>query len=639
MKDIHLSKAQKKAVETVEGQLLIISCPGSGKTSTVIRRVKHMVEIGIPGPQILVLTFSKAAAAEMEVRYRLLGTKDTSKDKRPVFSTIHSFCFTVVRQTFGYTLEDILSDTDAWMIIRKGIDELGLKETGTEIRDMDEFVNSCIREISVLNNNMLTHINWDTYSAQTCPTEDFRKIYDLYEARKKDAGKIDFDDMLKLCLQAFETDPQVLYRWRECFRYLIVDEYQDTNYLQRDILYLLAGDSEHANICVVGDDDQSIYRFRGARPEIMLSFPDAYPDCTIIHMETNYRSEPEIIDAAKELIEHNNTRFPKDIRPAKKGKGTIETWSALNPTEEACEVVSRIEKLRGRYALEEIAILYRNNRQGGLFARELMEKKIPFHTNEPVESPYRHWIFQDLTAYWRLSQGEGSLSDLLQVINRPCRYILFNDVRKAWSKKGLDKTHKRLVSRIRSSAEPDWRKEKLEKNVNEFFSMLDGIQGESPEAFISKMLDLNRYGKYLQEYADCRDIPVTDLTEVTDSYLDDIRRKEITTFEEWMTYANRVNAMIDSHNREKSRQGVTLSTMHRSKGLEWSLVFVTGASEKIIPGKDAEDPVLLEEERRLFYVSVTRAKEHLEISWVQGGSGTSTLVSVSLFVDEMGLLL
>lgn len=314
---MNLSEKQMDVVNTIEGQVLVISCPGSGKTSTVINRVKNMVEKGIHAENILVVTFSKAAAEEMRDRYLKLSGLERSN---VCFATIHSFCYHVVTPFYRLRPSSILRESEGWMIVREGIKRL-LEKNALEmsvISGMVEFVNSCIREISVVNNNY-TNMEWNTYESSTCSTHDFKLIYEHYEQEKVRMGKIDFDDMLKLCRKIFAENPDLLKQYQERFRYIIVDEYQDTNFLQRDILYMLAGPSEKANLCVVGDDDQSIYKFRGARPEIMLGFQKDFPNCKSVHMSVNYRSEPEIIQAAKKLIEHNRKRFEKDIHGKSSG--------------------------------------------------------------------------------------------------------------------------------------------------------------------------------------------------------------------------------------------------------------------------------------------------------------------------------
>ncbi len=602
---MQLSEAQKTAVETIEGQVMLVSCPGSGKTSTVVRRVAYMVDKGIPAQQILVLTFSKAAADEMEARYKKIAKPDSGN---PWFSTIHSFCYRVIAPVYHYTYESILKETDAWMIIRKGIEALKkARVLKFEIRDYAEFTSSCLNEISLINNN---GVDWNCYKAMSCPTEEFRMIYDYYGEQKKLMGKIDYDDMLMICLSLFQNSPQTLEQYRDRFRYLIVDEYQDTNFMQRDILYLLAGDPSVANLCVVGDDDQSIYKFRGARPEIMLDFEKSFPFCKKIYMDVNYRSEPEIIQAASKLIGNNMVRFKKDIKPYKTGKGTVVLESRKDVMEEAHVLVSTIQEMGKDHRYEDMAVLYRKNRQASMLSMLLLAKEIPFHSNIPIESPYRHWIFSDLLSFYKLANGTGSRHDYIQVINKPNRFIPFQVFNG-----GLDE--KNVLQAVRALQTEEWKKERMEDAVSLFYSFVDILKGTDLLSMIHTIRNAGRYDTYLNEYAKYRNIDPDELFGTLESYVNDIQRNSISSMEEWQAFAAACNEKIDKVNKESKNKGVTLSTMHRAKGLEWDCVFIIGANDKIIPSPRCSKPEEIEEERRVFYVAITRAKEYLNISWTQ----------------------
>lgn len=624
---MELSKEQQEAVENVNGQVILISCPGSGKTSTIIRRVSHMVEVGIPPHQILVLTFSRDAAAEMETRYRQFKYAETRQDV--VFSTIHSFCFQVVAAAYQMGSENILRDSDAWMIVRRGLDDL--RRTGNikmQIRDYADFTSSCIREISVINNNCMDDVvKWDNYDAQTCPTKEFRMVYELYERQKRSMGKIDYDDMLRLCYRLFRDQPDILEEYQRRYRYIIVDEYQDTNYIQASIIYMLAGKEKDANICIVGDDDQSIYRFRGARPEIMLNFPDTYPNCRRIYMETNFRSEPEIINAAKKLIAHNKKRFPKDIRPHKKGHGTLEVFNGKNARDEVFQLIGKLEKYHNDgIDYTDMAVLYRNNKQAGFLAVALMGREIPFYSSERISSPYSHWIFSDIMAFYRLAEGIGTNQDLIQVINKPNRFIPTNCLRKC------PISRKAVLDAVRMEIGENWKWNKAEYSIQSFFQNLKYLKGVDPEDFLDILNTFTGYVAYLEEYARYRQQDPSELTNILALYAEDIKSQGITSMEQWTDYARQMNASVNEMNQNRSKQGVFISTMHRSKGLEWDNVFIMGANDNIIPSPYAKDVEAVEEERRLFYVAATRARKRLCISWAEtlGDEGKR-----SRFVDEI----
>lgn len=622
---MQLSEAQKRAVETTEGQVILISCPGSGKTSTVVNRVAHMVQKGIPESSILVLTFSKAAAVEMKERYtklmKSLGNSTASEGAH--FSTIHSFCYNVVAPAYRLTYENILKESEAWMIVRTSLDELKKeKKLKMEIRDYVDFTSSCLNEISMVNNN---GVEWDTYKAKTCATQDFYEIYQAYVRKKQAMGKIDFDDMLSMCYTLLSNDAQLLEWYRQKFRYIIVDEYQDTNFMQRDILYLLAGQGPDANICVVGDDDQSIYKFRGARPEIMLNFSKAYPGCSQIYMDVNYRSEPAIVEAAKRLIGHNTERFKKDIKPFKAGTGSVETKSWGTAAAECNGIVKKIKELGANRPYEDMAVLFRNNRQANYISMLLLGEKIPFHSNDMLVSQYRHWIFSDILAFYKLANGTGSSQALIQVINKPNRFVPVRALR------NVPVDEDAVCKAVRLEIMDEWKRRKTAEQVHDFFRNLDFIQGTELVQMLKIISSIAGYHAYLSEYESYRNMAHGELTSVFESYIEDAKAHGFTSMEELEEYAKSVNERIDRINADRTKDGVTLSTMHKSKGLEWPAVFILGANDGTIPSKRAisEGPESIEEERRLFYVAATRAKEQLYVSWTEpkaGGSGKSRFV-------------
>ena len=617
---MNLSKPQLEAVETVNGQVILISCPGSGKTSTVVQRIKYMVEQGIPSNQILVMTFSKSAAMEMQERFVSLMN---GRNEGVTFATIHSFCYNVIAPAYSLTAQNILRDNEGWMIVRKGLDYLKQKELlSMDIRDYSEFTSSCLREISVINNN---GVDWVTYKAETCPTAEFHRIYDLYEEQKQHMGKIDFDDMLKLCYRLFTEQQDILEYYKSRFRYIIVDEYQDTNFLQRDILYLLAGNPEEANLCVVGDDDQSIYKFRGAKPEIMLGFAKEYPSCRQIYMDVNYRSQPCIVEHARKLIEHNRKRFKKDIKPFKSAEGIVSEKGYESSNSELFEMVEKMKALHeSGMPFEDMAVLYRNNKQAGLLSVVLMNHDIPFHSNEPIPSPYRHWIFSDLISYYKLANGEGNAYDIMQVINKPNRFIPVNCLKRVVAE---EKEVSRCVSKVQMDP---WKKSKAIHEVHDFFLNLRFLKSQDPVSFIEMTLSMAGYLSYLKSYAAYRNMDVTELTGMIDSYKSDIRSNNITSVKEWIRFSKEVNERIDRLNADHSKNGAAISTMHKSKGLEWRSVFIIGANEGTIPSEKTVNSGNLEEERRLFYVAATRAKDQLYISYVENENAKP-----SRFVKEM----
>lgn len=408
------NNAQEEIIHTVNGQLLVVACPGSGKTTTLLRRIHYMInEAKIPAQQILMVTFSSAAAKEMKTRYQKKFGMDAV-----TFSTIHSMCMSILKKFGGYTKESILSDP------REYFYEVLRKQKG--INDINEFITGLITEISVINNNSI-----DLNSYKPKCTKDkklFLKLINGYQEYKEELHLIDFDDMLQKAYEIMVNDKECLDFLRNKYRYIQVDEYQDTNLIQKDIIYLLAG--QDGNLAVVGDDDQSIYAFRGAKPEIMLNFQKEYPKSKMVKMSTNYRSGKKIISEADRVIKSNTNRFQKDFIGFKPENGAVEYIVTEEKKDEILKIYSRIKKLlNDGENPADIAVLFRTNRQAEKMAAILFRNQIPFQSNEKIQSKYEHWMFQDLQAYYRLAnkhldnKSSDARRDLSRVLNHPNRYL------------------------------------------------------------------------------------------------------------------------------------------------------------------------------------------------------------------------
>ena len=404
------NKAQEEAIHTVNKQVLVIACPGSGKTTTLLRRIHYMVtEAGISAAQILMITFTKAAADEMNKRYVSMYGDNPGV----TFATIHSLCFSIVKK-YGKKNVSVLSDIEIYNYFNYRVKYLD------QINDKDNFVADVILDISVMKNNMISLSDYEP--ACTDNKELFASLYTGYEKYKEKESKVDFDDMLVMAKDILDNEPEVLLYLKNRYSYIQVDEYQDTNYIQRDIIYKLAG--KEGNLAVVGDDDQSIYMFRGARPEIMLNFSKDYPECKVIHMSTNYRSLKEIIKTADHVVKHNSQRFAKDFYGAREEKGKVFFRNYLNNTSQLGGVLHKVrELLEQGVKPEQIAILYRTNKESMPFAEYFMREKIPFQCNERLKSKYHHWIFQDIQAYWKLSRGKKDKISFQRILNHPNRYF------------------------------------------------------------------------------------------------------------------------------------------------------------------------------------------------------------------------
>lgn len=606
------NKAQEEAIHTVNKQVLVIACPGSGKTTTLLRRIHYMVtEAGISAAQILMITFTKAAADEMNKRYVSMYGDNPGV----TFATIHSLCFSIVKK-YGKKNVSVLSDIEMYNYFNYRVKYLD------QINDKDNFVADVILDISVMKNNMISLSDYEP--ACTDNKELFASLYTGYEKYKEKESKVDFDDMLVMAKDILDNEPEVLLYLKNRYSYIQVDEYQDTNYIQRDIIYKLAG--KEGNLAVVGDDDQSIYMFRGARPEIMLNFSKDYPECKVIHMSTNYRSLKEIIKTADHVVKHNSQRFAKDFYGAREEKGKVFFRNYLNNTSQLGGVLHKVrELLEQGVKPEQIAILYRTNKESMPFAEYFMREKIPFQCNERLKSKYHHWIFQDIQAYWKLSRGKKDKISFQRILNHPNRYFYgkaFHSVdpnlsslkQAVWEQKGG--VHWQLQKGLENA-----------ETLFQHFKILNTFS--KPEVFMNYLYKATGYNDYLKEYAKLRKLDVKELTVVWNNLLDEA--KLYGSWDAWGRYIVAYNRQLQQAN--KSKDGITLSTMHRAKGLEWDYVFIINCVDGTIPHSNAMTPEEIEEERRLFYVAMTRAKDFLYLSaYKEDGKDIS-----SPFIEECEL--
>ena len=579
--------AQEEVIHTIEGQLIVIACPGSGKTTTLVRRIHHMTqECGIDSGNILMITFTSAAAKEMRERYQRMYGKD-----EVTFCTIHSLCLAILRKFRGISNESIMTDTMDFFYQSL--------RNNHKISDKDEFIKLLITDISVLKNNSM---DLHKFNPQCCSDKElFCQLYEHYEDHKRKYNLIDFDDMLLYAYETMQTDPECLNWLREKYRYIQVDEYQDTNFLQRDIVYLLAGDN--GNLAVVGDDDQSIYGFRGARPEVMLRFQEHYPNVKFVRMNTNYRSCKGIVAASDKVIQANSNRFSKEFIAFKEEEGTIEKIVKSTRQIELFSVVSKVKKLiEDGEDPSNIAILYRTNRQAESVASLFLQMQIPFSSTEKIPSRYQHWMFDDIKSYQKLSKGEGwTKQDLRRVLNHPQRFL--HDY--AYVQAGLDQ--KKMTQTAWKNCDTAWKREKAVENIHDFFFTLKNLQGKDPVTFLRNMEFYGKYTDYLKEYANYRNVDEDELLDIWQKYKEDV--KERNDWVSWGRYVIGYNKALEE--AQKNKKGVILSTMHCSKGLEWKHVFIIDCVDGVCPFEKAEDELQMEEERRLFYVAMTRAKEYL----------------------------
>ena len=609
---MEFNEAQKKAIAHKEGPALILAGPGSGKTAVITNRVSNLIDQEhIQPSHILVITFTKAAAREMKERHlQMRGTKRTFV----TFGTFHAVFFSILKHAYHYTAANILREEQRFQFMREIIQKLHL-----EYEDENEFIQNLLGEISLIKN---TGISLEHYYSKNCGEHEFRQIYRQYQEHLYHNRLIDFDDMLVYCYELFLQRKDILSAWQRKFHYIVIVVFQDINKLHFEIIKLLALPKN--NLFVVGDDDQSIYRFRGARPELMLHFKKDYPNATEILLNVNYRSRKSITQASIALINHNEERFSKQIQSFRQDDGRVSFTLFENQWEENRNVIKSIQQYqRHGVPFEEIAILFRTNTQPRILMEQLMEYNIPFKTKDTIPNLYDHWIARDILTYFRLACGSRKRSDFLQVMNRPKRYlsrdslmsekISFSD----WEAYYID-------------LKQDWLAERVER----FKYDLTVMSRITPFAAINYLRKSIGYDEYLTEYAQARKINLEDLIETLDSLQNSA--KDYKTYEDWQAHIDAYTQECKELARRSQEEpnSISLATMHSAKGLEYSVVFIIDANDGIMPYKKAVLDQELEEERRLFYVGMTRAKDALHIAAVKKINGHE--VDVSPFISEAG---
>lgn len=599
--------SQKEAICHVEGPMMVLAGPGSGKTTVITHRTKYLIDQGTDPGSILVITFTRAAAREMQERFAALME---GRSTRVSFGTFHSVFFTILKYAYRYQASDIVREDQKLRYIREMIEEYGL-----EIEDEHEFVPAVLGEISFVKSEMMS---LEHYYSQNCSESVFKKLYQGYEERMRRAGLLDFDDMLVMCHQLFVERKDILAAWQNKFRYILIDEFQDINKVQYEIVKMLALPGN--NLFIVGDDDQSVYRFRGAKPEIMLGFTRDYPQAKTVLLGTNYRSTREIVDTASMLIGHNSKRYEKKLTAAKGAGKPVVTTMSSEPQEETLRIVEEMKDyVSAGYRLEDIAVLYRTNLNPRLMIEKLMEYNIPFTMKDSLPNLYEHWISQNVIAYIRAARGDLKRSNILQIINRPNRYV------------SRDSLEEKVVSWDKVKAfyqDKGWMVERIEQLEYDLLMLRD----MPPAAAVNYIRKGVGYDDYLKEYARFRRIKPEELLETLDQLKESAAGFK--TMEEWFDHMEEYKRRLreQAQAQKTAPQGVSLMTMHSSKGLEFKVVYILDANEGITPHRKAVLDADIEEERRMFYVAMTRAKERLHVCYVRERYGKKQ--EISRFIEE-----
>ena len=612
-----LNRGQDEAIKHGNGPCMVLAPPGSGKTLIVTERTRYLIEeSGVRPDQILVITFTRYAAREMKERFERL----TAGKNYPVtFGTFHSIFYGILKCAYGIGANNLMSEKESSVLLQEVLDQTNIEST-PEVEDEEELVRELLREVGMVKNG-LCHLK--DFHSKYLTQDEFAEVFRSYEHQKKELKKFDFDDMLVQCYALFRKKPEILQGWQKRFQYILIDEFQDINRVQYEVIRMLA--APRYNLFVVGDDDQSIYGFRGAKPELMLYMKQEFPSLRTISLTVNYRSTEFITGAAARVILHNDTRFYKRVQSFRGRGQNVHVQEVLDEQEEAKYVTEEIQKkLDQGIKPGEIAVLFRAAVQARMISEILSEHRIPFEMRDYVTNFYRHFIVKDMMAYLQLAAGKRDRSLFLTICNRPLRYLARNS---------MENRQVNFEDLRKFYCDKDW----MLDIIDQFDVDVRMMKNMAPYAAIQYIRKKIGYDDFLKEYAEKHQISWKQLMDVM-AELEE-RSKNFKSYDEWEIHIAKYTQELEEQ-QAKARKikgerenKVQLMTIHSAKGLEFEDVFVIHANEGEIPHQKAEKKDEIEEERRLFYVALTRAKNNLCISYITQKNGNS--IKPSRFVEEL----
>ena len=576
-----LDKAQQQAICHVRGPCLVVAGPGAGKTYVLVRRIAYLTEsCRIPPSQLLVITFTKAAAKEMQRRYRDAVPPEYAG---VAFGTFHSIFFHILRETEHLSFQSILDSKTKQHIL-----QTACRRAGIDGRRSGELIGELAGAISFIKN---TGAALEEYEPVTLSREEFAGVFRQYEQMKEDLEKIDFDDMLTKTKRILTTRPEVLERYRRRFSYFLVDEAQDMNAVQYEILRLLAQPQD--NLFLVGDDDQAIYAFRGAEPKLFLGFTDDYPQAKTVVLQKNYRCDREIVQKAQQLIRCNKVRFDKELSAASPMEGKIRFLSFADSRQEANGLAGLMAEEKRRCPGRSVAVLYRNHIQSRYLIEAVEASGLSGNGIKSALAWYDKPLVRTVVDYLTVAEGRPKRDVLLRILNKPQRYL---------PRRGLE------------DETVDWEKW-MAFYVGEA-DVLDPIRKLSRDIAVIKSLPsfaavqyvLHKIGcaSYAKECGEYDEAALEKLSVLAKRLPD---KKKL--LEEWRMLQR--EAVRQQEVRPDEAVSVHFHTFHGAKGLEFDHVYIVDANESITPSRQAVLPEQLEEERRMFYVAMTRAKHELTL--------------------------
>ena len=614
-----LNENQLKAVEHVDGPCMVLAGPGSGKTRVITYRIANMVvNKDIKPTSILAISFTKASS--MEMKNRALALSNDFRMNKVTYGTFHSVFFRILRYFENYNIESILDEKTK----RIGLKNI-LKGLNIENADDDETIGQVINEISYVKNELMDKRD---FKSEVLTSDEFIKVYNYYEEYKEQINKIDFDDMLIKTYELLKNNKSALDRVRSAYRYILVDEFQDINKVQFEALKLIANPNN--NIFVVGDEDQSIYGFRGSRPDFLLEFEEYFLNTNKVLLDINYRSKGEIIDIANRLIEKNENRYEKVIKCGQGNGANVNYISPEDSEEEAVYIAKDIKnKVQEDYTeYTDFAVIYRTNIQSRALVDVFMDMRIPFVVKDSIVTIYDHWAAQDILSYLKIGVNPNSNKDWIRIINKPFRYISKDNL-------NLIKDEPDFINALINKCDLH---PKQVKTINDLDIDISYVKGLNPKNAISYIRTTLDYDRYILDYCTNRKIKINGLIEILNEL--ESSATNFKTIQEYLDHIERVKSEIVDNKNNKETDGVIFTTMHSAKGLEFKNVYIIGANEGTIPHEksyeiDDEEKKndQIEEERRLMYVAITRAEENICISSPINKYGKR--VSKSRFVEDI----
>lgn len=609
MKTNELNDNQYKAVHMPLSPTMVIAGPGSGKTYVITERIHYMLqELKCRADQVLVITFTKAAAEEMKSRYI-----QKHGNTAVTFGTFHAIFYKILRMSDRerYDLEHLLSEDKK----RKLIEQIYSKIDGESYED---FIETFLAELTLMKNQL---IQPQYYNPNGISKEVFLQVYRQYDNYKERHTLFDFDDMLTDCYHLLINNPQMLTYCQNKYKHILIDEFQDINCVQFEIIKLLS--SHNKDLFVVGDDDQSIYQFRGSKPEFLLSFEKYFEPVNRVILNINYRSTKRIISYSNALIKNNKIRHTKSMDTYNSEGDRPLIISCKDSKEQAQAIAKRITQIHQLgCTFSECAVVYRTNIQARPLIETLLAAHIPFALRDTLITLYDQWVTKDVLRYLHLVQDMQKRDAIMQIINRPSRYI---------SKAALASANQQEGSLLQNLLKLDelstWQKD----HIQELIYHLQCLKNKSLEESIRYIRKIIGYDKYINEYASYRKIPASNLLDVLSEIEESARGYQ--TVGEWEESLQVMAMSIKQSSKSKKQDAVTLTTMHSAKGLEFENVFVIDIVDGVVPHNKSLGEQQIEEERRLFYVALTRAKKYLYLYVPK--SRYEQKVGISPFIEEM----